>query len=139
MDDGRVVLRAGALRVEVAPRVGGGIARFDRIDAAGGGRVALFRGADGACDDALAAGCFPLVPYANRIRGGRFACNGRTVALAPNMAGDASPLHGQGWRGEWRLCAPARESALELAFEHVAGEWPWHYEARQRIELDAGG
>jgi len=136
--DGRIALRAGALRVEVAPRVGGSIARFDRVGD-DGWRQPIFRGSDGADDDVLAAGCFPLVPFANRIRGGRFACNGRVVVLAPNMAGDPSPLHGQGWRGAWRPLAAAGEAAVELVFEHAAGEWPWAYEARQRIELDDAG
>ena len=137
-DEQRIVLRAGALRVEVAPRVGGSIARFDRVGD-DERRQPILRGSDEAYDDVLAAGCFPLVPFANRIRGGRFACNGRTVVLAPNMGGDPSPLHGQGWLGAWQPLAAAGEAAVELVFEHAAGEWPWAYRARQRIELDDGG
>jgi aldose 1-epimerase len=133
----RIALGAGALRVEVAARVGGSIARFDRME--GGRRSALFRGSDRAYDDVLEAGCFPLVPFANRIRGGRFVCGGRAIRLAPNMAGDPSPLHGQGWRGVWRPLGAASATCVELAFEHAAGQWPWAYEARQRIELDAEG
>ena len=135
----RLVLRAGALEVQIAPQVGGSIARFDRIDDAD--RVPLFRGCDEAAAnaaDVLAAGCFPLVPYANRIRGGAFVCDGRTVRIAPNMPGDPSPLHGQGWQGAWNVVSAAGDAA-ELAFDHAAGEWPWRYEARQRIALDAGG
>ena len=48
-------------------------------------------------ENVLDAASFPLVPYVNRIRGGRFTFRGREVRLAPNMAGDPSPLHGQGW------------------------------------------
>ena len=87
----------------------------------------------------LQAGCFPLVLFANRIRGGRFCCGGREVRLAPNMAGDPSPLHGQGWLGTWRAAGPATGRRVELVFRHEAGEWPWAYEARQRIELDGDG
>jgi galactose mutarotase-like enzyme len=52
------------------------------------------RGVDGDVSDVREAACFPLVPF-NRIRGGAFTCDGRTVRLAPNiMASDPSPLHG---------------------------------------------
>lgn len=138
----RIRLGAGALRVEVAPQVGGSIARFDIVDAATGAREALLRGCDedeDDCSDVLAAGCFPLVPFANRICGGRFECEGRSVMLAPNMAGDPSPLHGQGWHAAWQPLGAGAPGCLELVFEHAAGEWPWAYEARQWIELDENG
>ena len=132
----RLTLRAGALEAQIAAQAGGSIARFDRLE--GEQRLPLLRGNDGADGDALDAACFPLVPYANRIRDGRFVCDGRSVHLAPNSASDPNPLHGQGWRGAWQV-ASAGVDAAELVFEHPAGEWPWRYEARQRIEIDDGG
>lgn len=81
---------------------------------------------------------FPLVPFVNRIRGGRFTFRGRQVSLAPNMAGDPSPLHGQGWLGPWHAEAKGNEDA-ELRFVHRAGEWPWDYEALQLFALDERG
>ena len=54
---------------------------------------------------------FPLVPYVNRIRGGRFTFRGREVRLAPNMAGDPSPLHGQGWLSPWQVERAGRVDA----------------------------
>jgi aldose 1-epimerase len=86
----------------------------------------------------LDAGCFPLVPFSNRIRGGRFSFRGQEVVLRPNMAGDPSPLHGQGWLSQWTVEREDKTNAL-LAFRHEAGEWPWAYEARQEFTLDEGG
>jgi aldose 1-epimerase len=86
----------------------------------------------------LDAGCFPLVPYVNRIRGGIFTFRGRTIHLQPNMAGDPSPLHGQGWLNPWTVERQDQTSAL-LAFHHERGEWPWAYEARQEFTLDERG
>lgn len=86
----------------------------------------------------LDAASFPLVPYVNRIRGGRFPFRGREVRLAPNMAGDPSPLHGQGWLGEWSV-EEAGETHAVLSFAHEPGEWPWAYEARQEFALDTDG
>jgi aldose 1-epimerase len=86
----------------------------------------------------LAKGSFPLVPYVNRIRGGRFTFRGREVRLAPNMKGDPSPLHGQGWLNPWTV-ESASTAEAELRFVHAAGEWPWNYEARQYFSLDPAG
>lgn len=60
------------------------------------------------------------------------------MQLAPNMAGDPSPLHGQGWLNAWTV---QRASATEavLTFHHAVSEWPWEYEARQEFRLDEGG
>jgi aldose 1-epimerase len=127
-----VILRSGPLEARIVPEIGGSIARFDWLE--GERREPLLRPAAEPLSEVLNAGCFPLVPFANRIRDGRFVCGGREIRLAPNMAGDASPLHGQGWLASWTV-AQADESAVELLFRHHAGEWPWDYAARQRISL----
>lgn len=86
----------------------------------------------------LAACSFPLVPYVNRIRGGTFEWRGRNVHLKPNMPGDPSPLHGQGWLNPWVVESADGENAV-LSYHHEAGEWPWTYEARQEFALDERG
>ena len=83
----------------------------------------------------LDAASFPLVPYVNRIRGGRFSFRGREIRIEPNMAGDPSPLHGQGWLSPWEV-EEAGEAHAVLSYRHAAAEWPWDYEARQEIALD---
>jgi aldose 1-epimerase len=89
-------------------------------------------------EKAVDAASFPLVPYVNRIRGGRFSFRGHEVRIAPNMAGDPSPLHGQGWINRWSI-EWARERQAALRFRHEPGEWPWLYDAWQGFELDEGG
>lgn len=131
-----VTLSAGNLRLSLAPSVGGSISAFEWV--AGGAAAPILRGCGGRLENVLDAGSFPLVPYVNRIRGGRFSFRGREVRLAPNMAGDPSPLHGQGWLNPW-LVEEARGDAALLTFRHEAGEWPWAYEARQEFALDEHG
>ena len=131
-----VTLTAGSLELELAPAIGGAIARFDHV--AGGGRTPVLRPSPEPLESVLDAASFPLVPFVNRIRGGSFDFRGRQVRLAPNMAGDPSPLHGHGWLRPWRA-EQSSASEAELAFEHEAGEWPWAYESRQHFALDAGG
>jgi aldose 1-epimerase len=132
----RLTLRAGALALDVLPAIGGSIARFDHLGP--DGRQPLLRGSDADYDDVLQSACFPLVPYANRIRGGRFECNGQEVRLSRNLPGDASPLHGQGWRAAWTVQSVAADR-IELDYVHEADEWPWRYAARQRIVLAPDG
>jgi aldose 1-epimerase len=132
----RTILRAGELEAHLLPAAGGSIARFDRISS--GRRQPLLRGTDDDQAGPLDAACFPLVPYCNRIRGAQFACNGEIVRLTPNMPPDPSPLHGHGWQGVWQLGSVTSDTAT-MRFSHQAGEWPWHYQARQTVSLDPKG
>lgn len=132
----RLTLRAGALEVQLLPAVGGSIVRFDRVVAEQ--RQPLLRRTDAAIADVLEVSCFPLVPYVNRVRGGAFTCDGRAITLSLNSPGDPSPMHGQGWRAAWEVVEEG-ESHATLSFHHPAGEWPWEYEATQRIALDEQG
>jgi aldose 1-epimerase len=135
-DGGLVALAAGPLALTLSPRVGGSIARFEYVR--GDRRFPILRGCKGDPDSVLAMASFPLVPFVNRIRGGEFHFGGHKVRLAPNMAGDPSALHGQGWLGPWRVIE-AGEAEAVLRFEHPAGEWPWAYVAEQKFVLSRDG
>ena len=131
-----VELTAGRLRIELSPSIGGSISAFEWIDDAR--RSPILRKCNSPLANVLDAASFPLVPFVNRIRGGRFSFRGREVRLRPNMAGDPSPLHGQGWLNPWEVTEASDRRAV-LTFRHNAGEWPWDYEARQLLSLDDGG
>ena len=126
-----IAINAAGYELVLAPEVGGSIARFTHK-----GRPIL-RGADRP-ESPLDCGCFPLVPYCNRIRDGRFTFRGTTVRIAPNMASDPSPLHGDGWLGPWGVEHQAEAEAC-LYFAHAEDEWPWAYEARQTFRLSSEG
>ena len=134
--DAVVKLAAGRLRLGLNPSIGGSISSLDW--AAGDAPPSILRKCNSRSENVLDAACFPLVPYENRIRGGRFIFRGREIRLAPNMAGDPSPLHGQGWLGAWNVDQAHARSAV-LGFHHEAGEWPWAYQARQEFSLDERG
>jgi aldose 1-epimerase len=132
-----VHLTSGSLQARLAPAIGGSIARLDYVDPAGR-RFPVLRGTDKDLFHIEEAGSFPLVPYCNRIRDGRFTFRGREIVISRNKPSDASPLHGDGWLAAWDV-ASASESAAELRYRHEAGEWPWSYEATQNFQLDEGG
>lgn len=131
-----LTLEAGPLELVLSPSIGGSIRSLAWV--ANGRRTPLVRECTAAEPTVLDMASFPLVPFVNRIREGRFHFRGREVRLAPNMAGDISPLHGQGWLGRWTV-EMAGERQATLRFAHEAGEWPWAYEAVQTFELDEHG
>jgi aldose 1-epimerase len=139
-DPALIALASGAMRVLVAPHVGGAIAAY--YEATPAGALHWLRPAT---DDALAErnplrmASFPLLPYCNRIRDARFEFAGQTVDLAGDGNLFAHALHGHAWRRPWRVGARTANS-LELHFEHTpdpqaTGDWPFRYRALQRIEL----
>lgn len=131
-----VELTAGRLRIELTPSIGGCISAFEwRGD---GAARSILRKCHSRLEKVLDAPCFPLVPYVNRIRGGRFNFRGQAVRIAPNMAGEPSPLHGQGWLNPWQVEERSANNAI-LSFRHEPGEWPWAYQARQEFTLDERG
>jgi len=132
-----VALSRGSLTLTLSPNCGGSITSFFYAPPQSA-KIPLFRVVEGEPDNPLHCSSFPLVPFVNRIRGGRFVFRGREVTLAPNLAGDPSPLHGQGWKAAWDVARQAPEEA-ELVYRHAAGEWPWAYEARQVVTLEADG
>lgn len=126
-----IAITAGGYELVLAPEIGGAIARFGYRD-----RPILRGSAEPGSP--LDCACFPLVPYCNRIRDGRFTFRGKTVVIAPNMAGDPSPLHGDGWLEPWSIESQQADRAC-LFFAHQPGEWPWAYEARQTFRLSEDG
>lgn len=133
----RPVLTAGPLSLVLDPRLGGSVARLDYASP-DGRKIPVFRGVAPAEARILDQASFPLVPFVNRIRGGRFAFRGREIALTPNLAGDPSPLHGSGWLALWEVETSSPSQAI-LTFRHAAGEWSWDFHAAQHFALDQTG
>jgi aldose 1-epimerase len=75
-----------------------------------------------------------MVPYANRIAGGRFTVHGQRIFIPPNWSGSKHPLHGQGWLTRWTVIESSATRAT-LEFEGGGNDWPWRYRARQYFEL----
>ena len=76
-------------------------------------------------------GCYPMAPYAGRVRDGRFAFGGSGYELPRTLGGHA--IHGSVYRRRW-------EAESDGAFVTELGpEWPLAGRARQEIRLAAGG
>jgi len=133
--DSVVTLRADRAYVGVAPSIGGSIAHFHWDD--GARRHDWLRPAT--ADDLRAGaadrlGCFPLVPFSNRIRDGQFVFGGRAVKLPLNQWPQPHAENGHGWQAAWTVTA-RNDDQLTLEYEHAAGAWPFPYLARQEITV----
>ena len=120
----------GALQVEIAAAAGGRIAqiRFDGVE--------QLIGPEDHLPDAIAWGCYPMLPWAGRIRHGRFAFAGRDWQLPVNMGAHA--IHGVSMWLPWQVASHAArrlELSLELPRDH---RWPFGGSARQTLEVDDG-
>ena len=128
-----LTLRAGAWQATVRPEVGGALASLTF-----NGAEVLRTMPEGSANP-LDAACFPLVPYCNRIRDGRFSWDGRTVQMPANFPPEPHSLHGLGWQAPWTVTA---EAGFKCSLSHSydgSGAWPWAYEAEQRVRLGSQG
>ncbi len=84
---------------------------------------------------------YPLIPYANRISGGRFSVGGESFQLARNFGEEAGSIHGNAWMRVWRVVeAGADRARLELSHrppDDPVSEWPFAYDATQDFTVFA--
>jgi aldose 1-epimerase len=135
-------LQAGELVAEVAVEIGGALAAFYREERADRPRHDWLRPAAAAALEAhspLGMASFPLVPWCNPIRAGRFTWNGRTVELAPNYGESPHTIHGLGWQRAWSVVERDAASLVLSCSERGDGAWPFPFEATQRYAVDPVG
>lgn len=120
----------GSLVVAVAPHAGGRIAQMTHR-----GKPLLVE--YGPQTSAMIAwGSYPMVPWAGRVRDGRFYFQGKSYQLPPNL--DEHAIHGVGFGLEWRVDGNEGNIVqLSLALPNDE-RWPFGGEAHQRIEVGNG-
>lgn len=106
-----------------------------RIDPSAGGRVAFLRvnGLDllvGPEADPVRWGCYPMAPWAGRVRNGRFAFGGRTHQLPLRLPPHA--IHGTVLDRPW-----THEGGGRLSIDLGSG-WPFPGRAVQEVTLREG-
>ncbi|MGB8861264.1 MAG: hypothetical protein WCC60_18545 [Ilumatobacteraceae bacterium] len=120
-----IELEAGDAWMTVHPDEGG------RIGALEVGEQALLN------DDPSAApftwGCYPMVPWAGRVRRGRFTFDERSYQLPINMPPHA--IHGTGFVSRWEVLDAGRDYC-DMATDL---QWPFGGRATQHLQLDEHG
>lgn len=122
-----LTLRRGGIEVDLAPAAGGRIAQI-RVDG-----IEQLIGPDDGWPAMIAWGCYPMVPWAGRVRDGRFRFEGRDWQLSRNLGEHA--IHGVGFAMPWRIDHLGDASArLSLELPEDAA-WPFGGVARQQVEV----
>lgn len=128
-----LTLDDGLTRLTLAPELGASLVNWTRLSDG----WPLLRRSD---EQTLAAanprllGCYPLVPWSNRIGGGGFDCPGGWQALTANTDFDPLPIHGSAWQQPWQVIDATSDSA-SLQLDSLR---PFPYRAGLRVHL-AGG
>lgn len=124
-----IELRAGGAHCSISPSDGGRIAGLS-VD----GLQLLVR-RDDLPGDPMLWGCYPMAPFAGRVRNGRFAFDGNEYQLRPNLSPHA--IHGTVFVQPWSV-NDASDTYVSLTCP-LGEHWPFGGVAQQRIELSADG
>jgi len=133
MREKRFALRSGEWEAELLPHLGGAITALRHRG------VDVLRPAPEGAANPLHTACFPLAPYCNRIRDGRFSFAGRDVVLPANFPPEPHSLHGLSWQREWSIEHLVENKCVLVDEYDGTGAWPWAYHAQQRIRLGPKG
>jgi aldose 1-epimerase len=123
-------LGAGDAILRLDPDLGGRIASLT-VD----GHDLIVPAASAPAGDPLGWGCYPLVPFAGRIRGGRLAFEGSVHDLP--LRDGRHALHGTVDTAEWDVLEVGDATAL-LGCD-LGASWPFAGRVEHRIDLSADG
>jgi aldose 1-epimerase len=131
-----LVITNGKSTCEIWPEYGGSIGRWAI------GEQEMFRRArPSATRQPLPLGMssFPLVPYSNRISGGRFNWMNTQYQLNANFPPEPHAIHGTGWTASWTV-TDHQSSTITLRYTHAPNAaWPFPFEAEQHISIRENG
>ena len=123
-------LHAGALRLALRPDLGGCIAGLWHRD------TPILRSSE---PDVLTtsrpSGCYPLVPYSNRLGYRHFRWKGQEYTTLSNFGDNPHSVHGVGWIRPWEIVS---SNALEVVLRLVHpgdADWPFSLEVSQYFTL----
>jgi aldose 1-epimerase len=128
-----VELVAGTLRCEIEPQLGGCVSGFWMR-----GLPVLRSAPPGTLTSARQSGCYPLVPFSNRIAQASLVWEGTTHPLVRNNGDEPHAIHGVGWQRPWTLLDSDAQMAM-LSYEHKADSaWPFAFDCSHTLRLREG-
>jgi aldose 1-epimerase len=123
-------LQDGGLVCEVAPQLGGCIAGLWLE-----GQPVLRSQPAAQLLSVRQSGCYPLVPFSNRIGGATLVWQGTQHPLIRNNGDEPHAIHGIGWQRPWQVLEQEGPFVM-LAYEHRAdAAWPFAFDSSQTLRL----
>jgi aldose 1-epimerase len=125
-----IELKAGPLRCELQPELGGCIAGL-WLD-----ELPVLRSTPAAqLSSSRLSGCYPLVPFSNRIGQASLVWQGTQHPLVRNNGDEPHAIHGVGWQRPWSVLDSDATSAM-LAYEHRPdAAWPFAFDCSHTFRL----
>lgn len=124
-------LETGPLRCDLRPDLGGAIAGLWLQ-----GTPVLRSTPAAELTDVRQAGCFPLVPFSNRVGHARLHWQGQTHLLRPDAHGPHA-IHGVGRQRPWQV-TEQQPTRLVMVYRHTPdADWPFAFEATQSVALES--
>jgi aldose 1-epimerase len=131
-----VELTGGDYRVRIDPAHGGAIlsAEWTRPD----GAVIRLLTPLNEPTNGFKAGCFAMLPFANRIDKGRFTFSQQEFVLPINLPAEDMAIHGFSRDNPWAVMREETEELI-LAQEFERDDNPYRYAAQQKLSLSDDG
>jgi aldose 1-epimerase len=128
-----IELKAGRLRCQLRPELGGCIAGLWLDD------IPVLRSTPAALlASARLSACYPLVPFSNRIGQASLVWLGTQHPLVRNNGDEPHAIHGVGWQRPWSELDSDATSAM-LAYEHRPDTaWPFAFDCSHSLRLRPG-
>lgn len=129
-----IELRAGRLRCELHPELGGSVAGLWLDD------LPVLRSTPAAAlTSSRLAACYPLVPFSNRIGHASLVWQGTQHPLIRNNGDEPHAIHGVGWQRAWEVLDQDDTSAM-LAYQHRSdAAWPFAFDCSHTLRLTPAG
>lgn len=125
-----IELTQGALRLALRPDLGGCIAGLWHDT------LPVLRSTEPAdLKASRPSGCYPLVPYSNRLGYRRFRWHGRDYTTQPNFDDSPHSVHGMGWQRPWSIVGHSDALATIRLVHPGDADWPFAFTATQRFVL----
>jgi aldose 1-epimerase len=126
-------LQAGELVCDIEPMLGGCIAGLWHA-----GTPVLRSTEASQLSTARQSGCYPLVPFSNRLGQAKLQWQGTLYPLVRNNGDEPHAIHGVGWQRPWEVLdgdEPNGRFALLSYAHHGDDSWPFAFDSSQSFRL----
>ena len=129
-----LTLTQGSLRCVIRPDLGGSLESLIYCGLAGD--VPVLRVPPAVIHTVRDLGCFPLVPFSNRVARAQLQWQGTDHPLIKMGTTEAHAMHGVAWQRPWEVLDERSDFAM-LSYEHKAdAAWPFAFDVSQVFKLD---